>query len=101
MEKNVIITNSRRNDFWAGKDNIMKQLGGGNASILFSSPVEWLRSYYSKTLERELSMRQTWLLINAQLAFGAAFFPMESPWFVRAACLVWVVSAMLKCKREI
>ena len=103
MEKNVIITESRRTELWAGMDNLVKQLGG-NASRKVpgqaAGPVEWLRAYYSKTLERELSTRQTWLLINAQLAFGAAFFPVEAPWVVRVACLVWVVSALLKCKRE-
>ena len=64
-------------------------------------PIEWLCSYYSDVLERKLTMRQTWLLINAQLAFGAAFFPVEATWVVRIGCLVWVVSALLKCKREI
>lgn len=64
-------------------------------------PIEWLCSYYSDVLDRKLTMRQTWLLINAQLAFGAAFFPVEAPWIVRIGCLVWVVSALLKCKREI
>lgn len=64
-------------------------------------PIEWLCSYYSDVLERKLTMRQTWHLINAQLAFGAAFFPVEAPWVVRIGCLVWVVSALLKCKREI
>ncbi len=64
-------------------------------------PIEWLCSYYSDVLDRKLTMRQTWLLINAQLAFGAAFFPVEAPLVVRIGCLVWVVSALLKCKREI
>ena len=64
-------------------------------------PIEWLCSYYSNVLDRKLTMRQTWLLINAQLAFGAAFFPVEAPWVVRIGCLVWVVSALQKCKREI
>ena len=64
-------------------------------------PIEWLCSYYSDVLDRKLTMRQTWLLINAQLAFGAAFFPVEAPLVVRVGCLVWVVSALLKCKREI
>ena len=64
-------------------------------------PIEWLCSYYSDVLERKLTMRQTWLLINAQLAFGAAFFPVEAPWVVRIGCLAWVISALLKCKREI
>ena len=62
-------------------------------------PIEWLCSYYSNVLARKLTMRQTWLLVNAQLAFGAAFFPVEAPWGVRIGCLVWVVSALLKCKR--
>lgn len=62
-------------------------------------PIEWLCSYYSDVLERKLTMRKTWLLVNAQLAFGAAFFPVEAPWVVRIGCLVWVVSALLKCKR--
>ena len=62
-------------------------------------PIEWLCSYYSDVLDRKLTMRQTWLLINAQLAFGAAFFPVEAPWVVRIGCLVWVVSALQKCKR--
>ena len=62
-------------------------------------PIEWLCSYYSDVLDRKLTMRQTWLLINAQLAFGAAFFPVEAPLVVRIGCLVWVVSALLKCKR--
>lgn len=62
-------------------------------------PIEWLCSYYSDVLERKLTMRQTWLLVNAQLAFGAAFFPVEAPWVVRIGCLAWVVSALLKCKR--
>ena len=62
-------------------------------------PIEWLCSYYSNVLDRKLTMRQTWLLVNAQLAFGAAFFPVEAPWVVRIGCLVWVVSALQKCKR--
>ena len=62
-------------------------------------PIEWLCSYYSDVLDRKLTMRQTWLLVNAQLAFGAAFFPVEAPWGVRIGCLVWVVSALQKCKR--
>lgn len=62
-------------------------------------PIEWLCSYYSNVLDRKLTIRQTWLLVNAQLAFGAAFFPVEAPWVVRIGCLVWVVSALLKCKR--
>lgn len=77
----------------------MKEISLNGCMKEVCRPIEWLCSYYSNVLERKLTMRQTWLLINAQLAFGAAFFPVEAPWVVRIGCLVWVVSALLKCKR--
>ena len=79
--------------------NSMKEVRLNSGMKKVCRPIEWLCSYYSDVLDRKLTMRQTWLLINAQLAFGAAFFPVEAPWVVRIGCLVWVVSALLKCKR--
>lgn len=79
--------------------NSMKEVYLNSCMKEVCRPIEWLCSYYSNVLERKLTMRQTWLLINAQLAFGAAFFPVEAPWIVRIGCLAWVVSALLKCKR--
>lgn len=61
-------------------------------------PVQWLRRYYSVALQREVSMRQTWLLLNAQAAFAAAFFPTSEPLVLRLCCMGWLLSAMLKCK---
>ena len=87
-EKEVCLNNEKE----ISLDSCMKKI---------CRPIEWLCCYYSDVLDRKLTMRQTWLLINAQLAFGAAFFPVEAPWVVRIGCLVWVVSALLKCKREI
>ena len=79
--------------------NSEKEISLNSGMKKICRPIEWLCSYYSDVLERKLTMRQTWLLINAQLAFGAALFPVEAPWVVRIGCLVWVVSALLKCKR--
>ena len=79
--------------------NSMKEVYLNSCMKEVCRPIEWLCSYYSDVLDRKLTMRQTWLLINAQLAFGAAFFPVEAPWVVRIGCLVWVVSALQKCKR--
>ena len=79
--------------------NSEKEISLNSGMKKICRPIEWLCSYYSDVLERKLTMRQTWLLINAQLAFGAAFFPVEAPWVVRIGCLVWVVSALLKYKR--
>lgn len=81
--------------------NSMKEVRLNSCMKEVYRPIEWLCSYYSDVLDRKLTMRQTWLLVNAQLAFGAAFFPVEAPWVVRIGCLAWVVSALLKCKREI
>ena len=81
--------------------NSVKEMSLNSCMKKVCRPIEWLCSYYSDVLERKLTMRQAWLLINAQLAFGAAFFPVEAPWVVRIGCLAWVVSALLKCKREI
>ena len=81
--------------------NSEKEISLNSGMKKICRPIEWLCSYYSDVLDRKLTMRQTWLLINAQLAFGAAFFPVEAPWIVRIGCLAWVVSALLKCKREI
>ena len=79
--------------------NSMKEVYLNSCMKEVCRPIEWLCSYYSDVLDRKLTMRQTWLLVNAQMAFGAAFFPVEAPWVVRIGCLVWVVSALLKCKR--
>lgn len=79
--------------------NSMKEVYLNSCMKEVCRPIEWLCSYYSDVLDRKLTMRQTWLLVNTQLAFGAAFFPVEAPWVVRIGCLVWVVSALLKCKR--
>ena len=79
--------------------NSMKEVCLNSGMKKVCRPIEWLCSYYSDVLDRKLTMRQTWLLVNAQLAFGAAFFPVEAPWVVRIGCLVWVVSALQKCKR--
>lgn len=64
-------------------------------------PVEQLRGYYGRVLERELNMRQTWLLIQAQLAFACAVLPVESPLLLRAACCGWFLYAVLRCRVEL
>ena len=103
-EKEVCLNSGKEISFDRMKEvclNSEKEIRLNSCMKEVCRPIEWLCSYYSNVLDRKLTMRQTWLLINAQLAFGAAFFPVEAPWVVRIGCLVWVVSALLKCKREI
>ena len=59
-----------------------------------------LCKYYSDVLERDLNLRQTWLLVNAQLAFACAVLPAESPLLLRAACCGWFLHAVLKCREN-
>ena len=90
MEKNMTIqTNlAQRNVV----DQVMKKM---------SKPVEMLRKYYSSVLERDLDMRQTWLLLNAQASFAFAVLPVESPLLLRAVCCGWFLHAVLKCREEL
>lgn len=60
-----------------------------------------LRNHYALMLERELTLRQTVLLLNAQLSFVFAVFPMGGPLLLRALCGAWFVHALLKCKAEL
>jgi hypothetical protein len=64
-------------------------------------PLHGLSVYYSHVLERRINLRQTLLLINAQLAFAATAFPTECPVLLRIACGAWLVSALLKCREEL
>ena len=66
-----------------------------------TSYVEVLRKYYSNVLERDIDMRQTWLLVNAQLAFVFAAFPVSGPILLRTACCLWFLHAVLLCKRNL
>ena len=92
MEKNVTLANNTRGTMAARVAYI---------SNMVRLPGRWLNQYYSQVLGRKLTMRQTWLLVNAQLAFGATVFPTEAPIVLRLACCAWMLSAMIKCKDEL
>ena len=63
-------------------------------------PLMGLTRYYSDVLERQLSTRQTLLLLNAQLAFLMTVFPSMS-FVLRILCLTWLVGAVVKCRRNL
>ena len=72
-----------------------------SVSTWLQKPIVALSNYYSKVLEREVTLSQTHRLVNAQLAFCMAFLPVESPLLLRVACLAWFASAAMKCKKEL
>lgn len=66
---------------------------------MVKAPIAALAKYYSHVLEREISIRQTLLLLNAQAAFVFAAFPADGPFALRALCCGWFAYAVLKCKQ--
>ncbi|HEY9544215.1 ATP-binding protein [Prevotella sp.] len=73
----------------------------GQVLRIANKPIQLLSAYYSAVLEKPISLKQTWLLLNAQAAFVMTAFPMESPFLARIACLAWFVHALLVCRRSI
>ena len=64
-------------------------------------PIEWLRKYYSIILEKEISMKQTTLLLETQFAFAAAIFPADIPLLLRVASLGWFCLFLKRCKKKL
>lgn len=56
-------------------------------------------NYYSSVLGTKVSTRQALLLTNAQAAFAMAVFPADCHLALRAVCVCWLASALLKCRR--
>ena len=60
-------------------------------------PVAALADYYSQVAGKKVGIKQTLLLLNAQLAFLFTAFSGCSL-VVRALCVVWLLSALARCK---
>lgn len=92
MKTNMTTLNARESMIAAAMQQVMETA---------KKPAKRLCRYYSSVLERQLNLRQTWLLVNAQLAFTFAVLPVESPMLLRAACCGWFLHAVLKCKEAL
>lgn len=64
----------------------------------FFKPINALEGYYSSVLGKTINTRQTLLLLNAQVAFVAATFPIDFSLILRVVFAGWFLSALLKCK---
>lgn len=87
MEKNITLT-SKELGMEVPSINIKRIIG----------PLEWLRKYYSSILEKEISMKQTLLLIETQAAFAASIIPADINLLLRAAFIGWFAYSLLRCK---
>lgn|SRR5574344_15881 len=63
-------------------------------------PIVALSILYSKILEEKISVKQTLLLLNAQIAFVFTIFPMEFSLVLRALFIIWFATAVAQCKRS-
>ena len=69
-----------------------------NVKKVANRPVEWLRQYYSSVLERDINMRQTWSLIEVQVAFFAGIMPANYSLLLRAAFCAWFLMVLKRCR---
>lgn len=64
-------------------------------------PMEWFRKYYSIVLEKEISMKETALLLETQFALIATIFPADISILVRLVSFAWFNLCLLRCKKSI
>ena len=108
MEKNMVFTASNEtvNSMQRSANSMQRSANSvittaNKVLNAAKTPIEWLRNYYSVVCEKELTLRQTMLLINAQVAFIATVFPANMPIVARIACCAWLVYSLKTCKNEI
>ena len=63
-------------------------------------PVAALANYYSNILERQVSCRQTLMLLHAQTAFFVTVFS-SCGIILRILCIAWLITTLLQCKAEL
>ena len=101
MEKNMVFT--------ASNETVNSMQRSGNTVMMAANkalngvkiPIEWLRKYYSVVCEKELTLRQTMLLIPAPFAFLPTACPANMHIVARIACCAWLVYSLKTCKNEI
>ena len=96
MEKNITITANDINNREFGLSELWRSF-----SEWASTPARLLARYYSSVLERDITMRQTWRLIEVQIAFFAGIFPADFSVALRLLAAAWFISALLRCKRAL
>lgn len=68
------------------------------AAYMLSAPLRILGRYYSLVLERDVDMRQTKAITEAQLAFFATVLPAEMPILLHVAACIWFIMSLRKCR---
>lgn len=70
------------------------------AMNLFNTTLTHVSQNYSSIVGEKLNNKQTLLILNAQTAFFFTVFPIACPVYIRIICLIWLVTALLQCKKS-
>ena len=96
MEKNIAWGSSADINFIAKSiNNCIKSLQNS-----MKQPIEWLQTYYSIIMEKEVSMKQTLLLIATQFTFVLGILPADINLALRAAFLGSFAFCLHLCKKS-
>lgn len=68
------------------------------ATSMLNAPLRLLGRYYSYVIERNLDMRQTKAITEAQMAFFATILPVEMPILLHLAACMWFIMSLKKCR---
>lgn len=68
------------------------------AAHIAGAPLRLLGRYYSLVLERDVDMRQTKTITEAQLAFFATVMPADMHILLHVAACAWFIFALKKCR---
>ena len=96
MEKNITLQQSDIRVINAKQVQTSALLDGMKKAA--TTPMEWLRQYYSSVLEREVTMGQTLRYLHAQLAFVMCVFPIYDSLLVHLGVCAWMLWTVLKCR---
>lgn len=117
MEKNITLGTSADINFVVNSiSNGSKSVVDGSKNLISSiknlinsiksllqsgkQPIEWLQSYYSIIMEKEVSMKQTLLLIATQFTFVLGILPADINLALRAAFLGSFAFCLHLCKKS-
>ena len=102
MEKNITFTAAQQPTAFNVRNlvaTLVAALPSPRIRLWGTGGIEWLSHYYSTVLERPVSKRLTWALLEAQTAFFLGIVPAAVPMIVRLIALGWFFVAVKRCRR--
>ena len=99
MQKNIILTSPSAG--WLTEPSFTSLFIKQKMAETMKKTLNPLMKYYASVLERPVDLRQTLLLVMAQVAFALAVLPVECPLVLRAAFALWFGWSVRVCKRSL